>query len=702
MKLFNFIKHNFFFLMLAFFVLLTWLVTARINLFRYADFAFGKFDLGNMVQMAWNTLHGRFMYLTDYFGTDLPRWAMSHVDPIILIFVPIFAIYQHPLTLVFSQFTILILSAFLVYKIACLELKSKAASAFIGISYLLYPALGYLNVWTGFHGVTAAVPFFFGAFYIFEKMYKDNNFTKRGLVVFWILLIVTMMGKEQLPLYIFFYALFIFLFRNRVNAGQNLFKTATAKLAYKIMAVSFVWFILAFFVIIPYYSKYRVAGYERFVKEMGLTGDTTTDVSQQNYFLSRYADLGDSYISILLNAVIRNKEAIKVIFGGDRIDNLRQTFEPVAYLPFAYPPLLVISMPDFLINYLTTADGVGTGEITNHRISMIVPILFVSSIYAIGWLSNFLGKTAKNEKLIKPTIVFLSLVMVAFGIKTSYEFDNPVYLWLDQAVKKRVFAAASDVEQAWKGNLKVGDVVALTDLDNKDVDCSQKIVDLIPDDVSVSGPDYLGAHLSMRKTYAIYPALYNQADYVIVDVFSRKISTILNVSDSIVKDSTFNLLKSKNYDLMAGCGNIFVFKRVPFAQKSELLPQQQRFDYPAKYEFGIINGAFVSDFSIPSEAVRNVPVDLKVVFYKKDSTTLDGFVSFLSFLNVETGEVYEIADLLSYAIDSPAEWDSEKYYIENINITFPSFLEPGKYRAFIGMFNKVKTRNIYLGDIDIK
>src|SRR5688572_28695165 len=87
-------------------------INIRMNLFTYNNFDFGKFDLGNMTQMVWNTLNGRLLYLTDYFGTNLPRWAMSHVDPILLLFVPIFAVFPHPLTLVFSQLVLVIFSSF--------------------------------------------------------------------------------------------------------------------------------------------------------------------------------------------------------------------------------------------------------------------------------------------------------------------------------------------------------------------------------------------------------------------------------------------------------------------------------------------------------------------------------------------------------------------------------------------------------------
>ena len=130
------------------------------NIFRYDNFDFGKFDLGNMTQMVWNTMHGRFMYLTDYFGTNLPRWSMSHVDPILVLFVPTFTLWQHSLNLVISQLILVIFSSILIFKVAELELRSKLAAFLFGISYLFYPAVGYLTAWTGFHGVTVAIPFF--------------------------------------------------------------------------------------------------------------------------------------------------------------------------------------------------------------------------------------------------------------------------------------------------------------------------------------------------------------------------------------------------------------------------------------------------------------------------------------------------------------------------------------------------------------
>jgi uncharacterized membrane protein len=211
--MFKKINDNKYLICLILFTIGVFAITARINIFRYNNFDLGKFDLGNMTQMIWYTLNGKLMYLTDYFGTNLPRWAMSHVDPILLLFVPIFVIFPHPLTLVFSQIILVLLSSFIIYKIALLKLDSKLAATMFGFTFLFYPAVGFLNAWTGFHGVTAAIPFFLLAFYTYEKMFAENKFTKRGIYIFWIFLIITMMGKEQLPLYVIFYGIFIVLMR---------------------------------------------------------------------------------------------------------------------------------------------------------------------------------------------------------------------------------------------------------------------------------------------------------------------------------------------------------------------------------------------------------------------------------------------------------------------------------------------------------
>ena len=352
-------------------------ISVRINLFRYDNFDFGKFDLGNMAQMLWNTLHGRFMYLTDYFGGNVPRWSMSHVDPILALITPIFTVFPHPLTLVFVQLALTtIVAPIVLYKIAKLETHSSFVASAITISYLLYPALGYLNTQTGFHGVSAAIPFFLLTYYFLAKMYQAKVYSKVNLIGLWLSALITMTGKEQLPIYILILSLFGLVTKVQLPEGRA-FSLAWLKayvknpLALNLLVlggVSLAWFLTAFLIIIPKYASYRIESYRQFTQEVGIDTSLTKDVIKSNYFLGRYEEFGDSYLDIISGMFANPKVLVSVVFGGDKLDNFVKTFGPLGFLSFAGPQMLATAVPDLLINYGTTAGGIGTSEISNHRI----------------------------------------------------------------------------------------------------------------------------------------------------------------------------------------------------------------------------------------------------------------------------------------------------------------------------------------------
>ncbi len=703
-------RENFFVIALLCFMLGVFAISVRINLFRYNNFDYGKFDLGNMTQMVWNTLHGRVLYMTDYFGTNLPRWSMSHVDPILLVFVPVFALFQHPLTLVFSQIILVLLSALIIYKIALLELKSKFAAMAFGLSFLLYPAVGFLIAWTGFHGVTAVIPFFLLAFYTFEKMFHTKNFTRRGVILFWIFLILTMMGKEQLPLYIVMYGFFIILFRfveplpfpsweNLSSWFKGLWKHINVRIGTAMVIVGLLWFYIAFFVVIPAYSDLRAQGFQKFAETMRIDPDSVRDVDSDNYFISRYEAFGDTYTEVIWGMITHPKELVLISLGGDKPDNLKKTLEPMMYTSVLYPPLFIIAFPDFLINYATSAGGIGTSEIINHRISMIVPVVFISSIYSIGLLAYLASSITKLDK--RYLVIGLSGAVLLGNIYTTFQYNNPIYLWLTQAVSKRIPVLAKSDTQIIKENIEIGDRFTLSKLETKDRECAEKIVRMIPDDASVSGPDYLGAHLSMRETYAIFPALYNEADYVIVDVFSQKILRILDADLTLVRDVVSDIIKAEDYGFKLGCGNLFVFEKTPNASKSMLLPLQERYQYEEQVNLEIFESLTVVDYEFPQEMKKNTVYDAQIVYVKKEEKRLDDYVLFLTFINSESGEIYQVANLPSFALNQLRNWPEDMYFIENLQIAPPEFLATGTYKVFIGMSNEIRTRSIYLGDAEI-
>jgi uncharacterized membrane protein len=713
-KTINLIKENIFVAILAGFIAINFFVALRLNIFRYNNFDFGKFDQGNMTQMVWNTLQGRVLYLTDYFGSNVPRWSMSHVDPILLLFVPVFAVFPHPMTLAYAQLALMVLSAFLVYEITRMELKSKLAACLFGMAYLLYPSMGFINGTMGFHGVTAAVPFFLAAFYLFERMYKENNFSTKRTIIFWILLVITMSGKEQIPLYIIMWGIFILLFRTNAGEGASLkfrldtlwfskfFKLKPARLGAEMIVSGIIWFVVAFFIIIPKYASVRTESYRKFVESINVTFVSTNDVTLSNYFLSRYGDFGTSYKEVVINMLLNPRKAIRAFLSGDKIDNLNRTFAPVSYLPIANPFMLMISAPEFAINYMTTSSGVGTEEIENHRISMIIPVLFISSIYAVSFIASLFGGIfPKYKNLNKYIVVVISGIVLVSCLKTTSDYNNPLYLWFNQAIKKRVFAKY-DQELIKNSDLKVGTVVKLPDLDVKDNACANAIINMIPDKASVSGPDNLGTQLSMRETYAIYPSLWNSADYVIVDVLSRKLLTILQLNANIVRDVTKNVITNKDYKLVLGCGNLFLFQKGPTQDKLEPYPIQERYDYNVKYDFVFTDTLKVVDFTLPLKVTRGVNTKNTIVYQRLDSGALDGFVLYMTYVNKQDQSIYQVANLPSFAFNRPVDWIKERYYVENIDVALPSYLKTGNYQVFVSLSNKILYRSLYLGDLIVE
>lgn len=691
-------------------------VVLRMNYTRYDNFENGKFDLGNMVQMVWNTMNGRFMYLTDYFGMNMPRWGMSHVDPLLIIFVPFMAIFKTPLVLTFSQSAFVIFSSLILYKIAELELKNKFVAMLIGLSYLLYPAIGWILAWTDYHGVTAAIPFFLGSFYVYERMHKAGDYSLKNKVILWILLVLSMAGKEEIPLFVSLMGVFILIFRTNilsycdgwVNCKENFKRFIAlepAKLAIKIMIVSLAWFIFAFFILIPSAAHYRVDSYSAFAKSIGIEDLTTREVTQENYFLLRYEKFGDTYAEVIFGMLTHPKELMRAWTDGSKPIFFRQTFDPLLFFPLLHPATFMMAIPEFVINYSSTAGGVSTANIENHRISLIIAVMFISTIYGLSFTAKLLKSYLKINTNI--TLVVMALALFAANYTKTFEYGNPVYLWIKQSLERRIVPLVNaeenriDDDRAFNKDLAIGESLKLVRLERYDRDCAQLIVESVKPEQSVTGPDYMGAKLSMRETYALFPALYNQADVVIADVYARKISSVLQVPSIIVNSSMGKVMMDPNYALKFVCGNMAVFERGGPYEKTNILPIQQVFDYTPTMDSEIYRGLHLRDFALPQVIDRGQFYKANFVYDIQGTNNLDAHKLFLTFVNKETAEYFQFPHLPSYSMVPIKDWSKNRFYTEEVDIMLPEFLEDNTYRVFIGLTDGIDTRSVYIGEVEV-
>lgn len=158
----------------------------------YLVFQENRFDLGNMVQAIWNTLHGRVLEATGPSGTQGSRLG-AHVDPFLVLLAPLFWIWSSPLLLLVLQVLAVSSGALPVFWLARKHLGSSRAAAHFAFAYLLYPATQF-NAFTpgdGFHSVSLAVPLV-----LFAVWFLDED----RLVAFSAVALLAFTTKEEIPL----------------------------------------------------------------------------------------------------------------------------------------------------------------------------------------------------------------------------------------------------------------------------------------------------------------------------------------------------------------------------------------------------------------------------------------------------------------------------------------------------------------------
>lgn len=129
-----------------------------LSLQKYRNFLYDDFDLAIFVQAVNGLPHG-----TLFSSIRGMNWLGDHSSLVLFLLAPIAALFHHPLTLLVIQSAMLSLGAIPVYRLAQRELDDPRAPLAFAALYLLYPALGYANLYE-FHPETLATPLLLFAF----------------------------------------------------------------------------------------------------------------------------------------------------------------------------------------------------------------------------------------------------------------------------------------------------------------------------------------------------------------------------------------------------------------------------------------------------------------------------------------------------------------------------------------------------------
>lgn len=646
---------------------------------RYHNFEYGKFDLGNMAQMVWNTSQGRFMEVTDQFGTNMPRWGMSHIDPILAIFAPVYWVYPNPMFLVLIQQIVILSAIYPLFVLVKWKTKSIIAAYFIVLSYVLYPANGFTLVWTGFHGISFVAPILIWITWFLER----NDFLVQASlnkkIIYWVLIIAMLMGKEEIGAMLAIASVFLY-FKNK-------------RLAIMTFIVGLVWSLLCFLVFIPYYSHYRSESVNTFFEQVGVNTEEAKNISGENFFINRYAYLGSSYGEIAKNAILKPNLIYKKTFSEQKLEALNNLFGPMGYFVFL-SPLWIISLPDLAIVLLSEEE---IFDISNHRIAFVIVSIFLSIAYFFQLFRYVGSRKFPDFKHVRVVFVVLSGLIFLLNIYFSHITNNPLYVsgrsFIEGKILSKVFAKDEVYGEQRFAKVPRNDSVCL--------DQMLKIVEDRDPDI-YTGPDYLGAQTSLRRVNALFPSRFWDADLVVADVFETKTLGVFGDSGWIFnKEGLRRLMATNRFEHLYSCGKVSAFVPGENKDTAVFVDESEISDYPSiDVETKKISMKFKL-LSLPGIINKNDPEPFVIAAVLIKGTFKDK-VAFWTFEEVGNEDNrLTFVDYASLGYDQSLDKAEKDQFVKETVYPKLDLLKDGKYKVYWGMGDLLDASDIYIGEISL-
>jgi len=417
----------------------------------YSAFNVPTPDLVIFNQSMWNTLHGNFME-SNYVGGN---YFEDHFAPLLLLLIPVYAIFPQPPMLLFLQTILLALGAIPVFLLAQKIIGSDKAGLVFAACYLLYPPLQFINL-QEFHAISLAVPLLLAMFYFLYI--KKYNF-------FWFFYFLSIMANEMVSLVLAFLGIYIIAIQKNLKLGLTVF------------AFSALWFILVLGAVIPYF-----AGTEY-----------TYAFGPQGYFNHLGNNLGEAIQNTILNPI----NLLINIISLQKIGYLILLLLPAGFLSILNLPSLLIAAPTLGINLLASPARFAT--IYFHYNATIIAFVLISAVFGARKAIEY-GK--ENQLCLKfgitnPRRIILLLVLFSGLLSSMFLGPSPISLLNPLPDQTNFEFSDYTITQhhaiIWKA------------------------IAMIPGDAAVSSEWKMMSQLSSRKNIDYFPQSYLVSDYLLLD-----------------------------------------------------------------------------------------------------------------------------------------------------------------------------------------
>jgi len=511
----------------------------------------------------WSLCHGTTQ--TSLFGMS---FLGNHAEYIAFLLVPIYFLFQHPLTLVFLKVFSFIVGTYVIYLYA----KSKVNPVFgliLMFLFLTYPANIFALLYE-FHFESLAVGLLVLLFYFFQS---------QRFFPFCVVMVLTALIKENMPPIIVAFGIFA-LFTKREKG-----KWAWLPIVFGLLV-----FYLEMFIVTPFFRQ---------------------GLGSANGYLGMYAEVGSSPGDIIKTFVFNPGKILSIVLQPYNLRFLFDLMGPLMFVPLLSPHILFLMTPVLLQHLLSTASTEQT--IYYHYAATLAPFIFLAAIESFHFFRSRL----------RPYFYPLILVMVVLS------FVANVFLYSGKIARKvKHFADRLDPVR-WEMIAKIprdAEVVAtlsfLAELSQRPL--AHSFLGVVQGAMTFTGRPL---ELSSAQSYALVD--FNDP-WVVEQVVASPSQVIPRISDFFLKekwsvvDAVEDIVLFKRPD---GKLNLVETSRQPFlpGEIAARITIEENFQL-LKFEIG--QNRFGRPSVIPLtfywKALRNIPDEYKMgLLLKKEEQTLD-------------------------------------------------------------------------------
>ena len=336
----------------------------------HLHFGTAGYDLGQYDSLFWNALHGH-PFRCPALYRDGGNWTSlrGHAEPSIYALLPIYALHQRAETLLVLQALVVASAAIPIYRIAARRLP-RSVAAVLALAYLAYAPL---------HG-GMFYDIHFQPFGASAAAWALDALDGRRQKLYWVLFILAIGCREDVPILFAVVALFLILSGHRV-------RTAVVTLA-----LSLTYFVLMRFVIMPLAGTWIFAD---LYKQLQPAGDPT-------------------YRGVVRTLLSNPVFAFHTLLTDAKLRYTLQILVPVAFLPLRRPWLWVSLLPGFVVTLLTTQAFAMT-EISFQYSAYYWPLIFPAAAMMLARYGNSGEGLARRRSAVAALIAGTLMATVVWG-----------------------------------------------------------------------------------------------------------------------------------------------------------------------------------------------------------------------------------------------------------------------------------------------